>query len=82
MNQGHYVFSQITRVLPKRYFERLVAKYPDRTGRWSFTHWNHLLVLMFGQLLSCRSLRELSDVITAHSKKAFFSGLWSGRCEA
>lgn len=74
MNQGHYVFSQITRVLPKRYFERLVDKYPDRTRRWSFTHWNHLLVLMFGQLLSCRSLRELSDVILAHSKKAFFLG--------
>lgn len=74
MNQGHYVFSQIVRVLPKRYFERLVAKYPDRTGKWSFTHWNQLLVLMYGQLAGCRSLRELSDLLVAHYRKAYFLG--------
>lgn len=74
MNEGHYVFSQIVKVLPKRYFERTVVQYPDRTEKWSFTHWNHLLVLMFGQLAGCRSLRELSDVIEAHSSKAYFLG--------
>lgn len=74
MNQGHYVFSQIVRVLPKRYFERLVAKYPDRTGKWSFTHWNQLLVLIYGQLAGCRSLRELSDLLVAHYRKAYFLG--------
>jgi len=75
MNNGHYVFSQIVKFLPKRYFERLVAKYPDRTGKWSFTHWNHLLVLIFGQLASCRSLRELVDVLVAHYKKSYFLGM-------
>ena len=77
MNNGHYVFSQIVKFLPKRYFERLVAKYPDRTGKWSFTHWNHLLVLIFGQLASCRSLRELVDVLVAHYKKSYFLGMGS-----
>lgn len=74
MNTGQYIFVQITRFLPKRYFERLVQKYPDRTAEWGFSHWNHLLVLMFGQLLGCRSLRELTDITTAHAKKSFFLG--------
>jgi len=74
MNPRHYVFSQIVKFLPKRYFERLVVKYPDKTGKWSFTHWNHLLVLMFGQLASCRSLRELVDILVAHSHKAYHLG--------
>ena len=47
MNQGHYVFSQVVKFLPHRYFERLVSNTPDRTQEWSFTHWNQLLVLMF-----------------------------------
>lgn len=64
MHSGHYVFAQITKFLPKRYFERLTVKYYDRTRGWSLSHWSHLLVLMFGQLLGCRSLRELTDITT------------------
>ena len=74
MNQGHYVFSQVVKFLPHRYFERLVSNTSDRTQKWSFTHWNQLLVLMFGQLSGCQSLRELSDVINAHHKKSYFLG--------
>ena len=74
MRSGHYVFAQITKFLPKRYFERLTVKYDDHTRRWSITHWNHLLVLMFGQMLRCRSLRELTDIIVAHANKSFFLG--------
>lgn len=74
MNQGHYVFSQVVKFLPRRYFERLVSNSPDRTQKWSFTHWNQLLVLMFGQLSGCQSLRELTDVLNAHYKKSYFLG--------
>lgn len=74
MNLGQYIFVQITRFLPKRKFERLVEKYNDRTRGWSLSHWSQLLVLMFGQLLGCRSLRELTDITTAHGKKSFFLG--------
>ena len=63
MNLGQYIFVQITRFLPKRKFERFVVeKYNDRTRGWSLSHWSQLLVLMFGQLLGCRSLRELTDI--------------------
>lgn len=74
MHSGHYVFAQISKFLPKRCFERLTVKYDDRTRGWSLSHWNHLLVLMFGQLLGCKSLRELTDITVAHANKSFFLG--------
>jgi hypothetical protein len=75
MNNGKYVFSQITDFLPKRYFERLVMTIcNDRTQRWNLTYWNQMLVLMFGQLDGCNSLRELTDITTAHANKSFHLG--------
>ena len=75
MHVGHYIFVQITRYLPVRFFERLVVKYHDRTQGWSFSHWNQLVVLMFGQFMGCRSLRELTDITVAHGKKSYSLGL-------
>ena len=70
MHIGKFVFAQITQFLPQRYFNRVVAKYNDRTRGWSMSHWNHLLVLMFGQFMGCGSLRELTDITIAHAKKS------------
>ena len=64
----------MTSFLPKRYFERLVAKSSDRTKNWTPSHWSQLLVLMFGQLMGCQGLRELTDITTAHGKKSFHLG--------
>lgn len=74
MNFGKYVFSQITDFLPKRHFERLAAKSIDKTGEWELSAWNQLLVLMFGQLNGCKSLRELTDITTAHYSKSYHLG--------
>lgn len=74
MHTGHYVFTQITIFLPQRQFRRIVARCPDRTQGWSFSHWSHLLVLMFGQLTGCRSLRELTDITTTHAKRSYNLG--------
>ena len=74
MHKGQYIFTQITRYLPTRYFERLVNNSNDRTKGWALSHWSHMLVLMFGQLLGCRSLRELTDITIAHGKKSYFLG--------
>ena len=70
MHIGKFVFAQITQFLPQRQFRRILAKYDDRTKGWSMSHWNHLLVLMFGQLTSCDTLRELTDITIAHGKKS------------
>ena len=67
---GTFVFAQIVQFLPQRQFRRILAKYNDRTTGWSMSHWNHLLVLMFGQLMGCGSLRELTDITIAHAKKS------------
>lgn len=71
---GAYVFTQITQFLPQRQFRRIVAKYEDRTKGWAMFHWNHLLVLMFGQPTGCATLRELTDITIAHAKKSIFLG--------
>ena len=70
MHIGKYVFAQITQFLPQRHFRRILAKYDDRTKGWSMSHWSHMLVLMFGQLMGCGTLRELTDITTAHGKKS------------
>ena len=62
--------------LPKRKFERMIDKrtkvgIPDPTLGWQLSYWNQLLVLIFGQLDGCRSLRELTDITTAHKEKSF-----------
>lgn len=77
MHTGEYVFSQLIKVLPKRKFERMVEKSNDRTKNWQLTYWSHLLVMMFGQLDGCNSLRELTDIIMAHSKKCYHLGFGS-----
>ena len=69
MHIGKFVFAQITLFLPQKQFRRILAKYNDRTTGWSMSHWSHMLVLMFGQLNGCESLRELTDITTAHGKK-------------
>ncbi len=53
---------------------RTKHKVEDRTLGWQLSYWGQLLVLMFGQLLGCRSLRELTDITTAHRKKSFHLG--------
>ena len=75
MHIGKYVFAQIASFLPQRQFRRIVLKYLDKTQKWSFSHWNHLLTLMFGQLLGCGTLRELTDITTAHAKRSYHLGL-------
>lgn len=77
-------FAQITQFLPQRHFRRILTKYDDRTKGWSFSHWSHMLVLMFGQLMGCGTLRELTDITTAHGRSLSISALEinlsTGRC--
>ncbi len=68
MHTEYYIFTQVAMFLPRRQFWRILAKYPDKTQKWNFTHWNHLLTLIFGQLIGVTSLRELTYIILAHPK--------------
>lgn len=75
MNQGKYVFSQIVEFLPARLFDKYVARYEGNKKVRSFTCWNQLLCMMFGQLSNRDSLRDLIVCLEAHSSKYYHLGL-------
>ena len=74
MNHGKYVFSQLVEFLPQRVFDRLVAKYDGNKNVRHFTCWNQLLCMVFGQLSSRDSLRDLITVLEAHQSKSYHLG--------
>ena len=59
MHKGQFIFTQVCKFLPKRAFDCLVNKYNGNKWVKSFTCWNHLLVLIYGQLSNRESLRDL-----------------------
>ena len=77
MNQGRYVFSQFVGFLPRKYFEWLVSKYEGNKYVKSFSCWNHLLVLLFGQLSNREGLRDL--IVTITPFKSSFHHLGFGK---
>ncbi len=74
MNKGKYVFSQLTEFLPRRIFDRMVAKHNGNKYVRHFTCWNQLLCMVFGQLTTRDSLRDLITVIEAHNPKSYHLG--------
>jgi hypothetical protein len=74
MNQGKYVFAQLTEFLPKRVFDVIVLRYSGDKGIRSFSCWNQLLCMIFGQLTNRDSLRDLIVAIEAHNKKIYHLG--------
>lgn len=69
MNRGQFIFTQLCHFLPKRAFDYLVDIYEGNKYVKSFTCWNHLLVLIFGQLSERESLRDLVSTLHVHKEK-------------
>lgn len=74
MNKVKYVFSQLLDFLDKDVFLRISNKYNGNRYVKSFTCWNQLAVMMFGQLSNRESLRDLVLATQAHANKAFHLG--------
>jgi hypothetical protein len=74
MNQGKYVFAQITEFLPSRVFDRLVEKYNGNKRVRTFTCWHQMLCMVFGQLTARDSLRDLIVALDAHKAKSYHLG--------
>jgi hypothetical protein len=74
MNTGKYVFAQLIEFLPARTFDRLVEKYQGNKYVRHFTCWNQLLCMIFGQLTTRESLRDVILTINAHSNKSYHLG--------
>lgn len=78
MNAGKYIFSQLVSFLPKRVFDGIVKRHVGDKWVKHFTCWNQLLVMMFGQLAGCDSLREVTAIIDAIKSKSYHLGFGSG----
>jgi len=78
MNQGKFVYSQLTDFLPQRLFNRLVQKYNENKHIIHFSCWNQLLSMIFGQLTSRDSLRDLMISIEPHKPKYYHLGFGTG----
>ena len=74
MNNGKYVFTQVTSFLPKRVFDSIVARYKGDKYIKHFSCWNQMLCMIFGQLTNRDSLRDLIVAIDAHHKKTYHLG--------
>ena len=75
MNKDKYVFAQLVEFLDCFKFRRIVAKYQGDRYIKSFSCWNQLLVMMFGQLSNREGLRDLIVALEAHWRKLYHLGL-------
>ena len=77
MNQGKFIFAQLTDFLPRRVFDRIVDKYEGNKHVRSFTCWNQMLCMVFGQLTARDSMRDLMLSLEAHQSKYYHLGFGS-----
>ena len=70
-----YVFNQIIQWIPRDFFDRLVKKYNGNAYVKGFSCWNLLLVMIWAQLTSRRSLRDIETSLRAHSDKTYRMGI-------
>ena len=75
MNQDKYVFTQITDFLNRSKFNRIVAKYNGDRYVKSYSCWNQLLTLIFGQIGRCSNLRDCVIALQAHCAKLYHLGI-------
>ena len=75
MLKDKYVFAQLVSFLDRNKYNRIVAKYQGDKYIKSFTCWNQLLAMMFGQLSNRESLRDLIVAFEAHRAKQYHLGL-------
>jgi len=74
MNQGKYIFAQLTDFLPRRVFDRFVETHDGNKYVRSFTCWNQMLCMVFGQLTSRDSMRDLMLSLEVHKSKYYHLG--------
>ena len=75
MNKDKYVFASLASFLDRNHFKYLVRKYHGDRYIKSFTCWNQLLTMMFGQLCNRDGLRDLVVALEAHHGKLYHLGM-------
>lgn len=75
MNEGKYVFTQVTGLIPRQIFQRLVKKYNGDHRVREFNCTNQLKYMLFGQLTACKSLRDICLCLSAHQDILYGLGI-------
>lgn len=74
MNVGRYIFAQVTDFIPRYVLDKLVKKYKGDFHAKELTCYNQLLHLLFGQITSCNSLRDICLCLEAHKESLYHLG--------
>ena len=82
MNKDKYVFASLVGFLDNNKFRHLVDKYQGDRYIKSFSCWNQLLSMMFGQLCNREGLRDLVVALEAHQGKLTTSAWGKALLEA
>jgi hypothetical protein len=75
MHTGKLVFAQLNEHLPGRVFAQCVSRYASNYPMRSFSHWDQLLCMMFAQLTSRASLRDITVCLQSHAPKLYHAGI-------
>lgn len=75
MNEGKYIFTQVTSLIPRQIFRRLVKKYNGDYRVREFNCTNQLKYMLFGQLMPCDSLRDICLCLGRHERILYGLGM-------
>ena len=75
MYKDKFIFAQLVEFMDRNRFNYLVKKYGGDKYVKSYTCWNQLLTMMFGQLSNRESLRDLTVAMEAHAGKLYHLGI-------
>jgi hypothetical protein len=75
MHTGKLVFAQLGEHLPSRVFGQCVSRYAGSYPMRSFSHWDQLLCMMFAQLTSRASLRDITVCLQSQAPKLYHAGI-------
>jgi transposase len=73
MLKGQLVFAQLTAHLPRSVFNDCVAQYAGRYPTLTFSYWDQFLSMVFAQLTTRTSLRDITTCLRSHSAKLYFA---------
>lgn len=71
MHKDKFFFAQLTRFLNHNHFNYLIKEYESDKYFKSYTSWNQLLTIIFGQLSNRESLRDLIVAMETNAGKLY-----------
>jgi hypothetical protein len=75
MNQGKYIFSQVTSLISHKQFQTLVYRYKGDYKVKDFSCWKQYLCMAFGQLTHRESLSDTMLCLKANADKLYHLGI-------